>query len=518
MKTITIIGAGLAGLSAAITAAQQGIHCILVSAQSSERAQSVLAEGGINAALNTKGEKDSPREHFEDTMKGGCCLADKNAVKGLTENAPDIVNWLRNLGVPFALDGSELDLRNFGGQKKKRTVFAKSSTGKMVMTAMIDEARKFEAENLIERLCHHEFKELIIENGECIGCLVVDTYTNQMQSLYGEVILATGGLNGLFGEATTGTTQNTGNAAAAVFRQGVEMGNLEMIQYHPTTMQISGKRMLISEAARGEGGRLYVLKNGEIWYFMEQLYSTWGNLAPRDVISREMAQVTLRDECGEQVYLDMRELSENIWKNKLSDLRDEIIHYKGIDPMKEPVPVEPGIHYFMGGILVNKNHQTNIDGLYAAGECTCQYHGANRLGGNSMLGAIYGGKIAALSAIEHKESTNPVGKTEEQEKETAADGVTDKYMQSALKQGLGIVRDEKSITEAIDEIETLKSKYPQNDKLILASAMLTSAKERKESRGAHYRSDFTEIKEEYQKTTVAKYVDGRIDISFRKID
>jgi succinate dehydrogenase / fumarate reductase flavoprotein subunit len=253
-----------------------------------------------------------------------------------------------------------------------------------------------------------------------------------------------------------------------------------------------------------------------MWYFMEELYPTWGNLAPRDVISREMAKVTMRDKCG--VYLDMRELSENIWKNKLSDLRDEIIHYKGIDPKKEPVPVEAGIHYFMGGILVNKNHQTNINGLYAAGECACQYHGANRLGGNSMLGAIYGGKIAALSAIEHKEITNGTNKTEVQYKETTADSAADKYMHSALKRGLGIVRDEKSITESIDEIENLKSQYPKNDRLILASAMLNSAKERRESRGAHYRSDFTEQREEYQKTTVAKYIDGRIDISFRKID
>jgi succinate dehydrogenase / fumarate reductase flavoprotein subunit len=253
-ENIIIIGSGLAGISAAITIARQGKSCTLVSAQASERAQSVLAEGGINASLNTKGENDSIEQHFTDTIKGGCNLADPNAVYGLVKNAPKIVDWLWKLGVPFTLNGSEIDLRSFGGQKKKRTAYAKSSTGKMIMTALIDEVRKYEVKNLVTRLPHHEFVELLTENHSenaiCIGCKVKDVYKDKVQKLYGSVIIASGSLSGFFEGATTGTIQNNGNVASTIFRQGVTFGNLEMIQYHPTTIQISGKRLLVSEAAR----------------------------------------------------------------------------------------------------------------------------------------------------------------------------------------------------------------------------------------------------------------------------
>jgi succinate dehydrogenase / fumarate reductase flavoprotein subunit len=524
-ENIIIIGSGLAGISAAIAIAKQGKSCTLVSAQASERAQSVLAEGGINAALNTKGEYDSIEQHFTDTIKGGCNLADPNAVYGLVKNAPEIVNWLWKLGVPFTLNGSEIDLRPFGGQKKKRTAYAKSSTGKMIMTALIDEVRKYEVKNLVTRLPHHEFVELLTENHSenvrCIGCRVKDIYKDKVQELYGSVILATGSLSGFFEGATTGTIQNNGNAAATVFRQGVTFGNLEMIQYHPTTIQISGKRLLVSEAARGEGGRLYVIKDGKPWYFMEELYPEFGNLATRDVVAREMFKVVQMPECEKQVYLDMTGLSADIWNNKLSDLRNEIIHYLSIDPAKEPVPVKPGIHYFMGGILVDEKHRTNLSGLYAAGECACQYHGANRLGGNSMLGAIYGGKVAAESAMKAIENTTDIAKTHTDK--GANEAVvsapknalkkSDKKLQPKLLRALGIVRDEATLQAAIDEFE----REQKDDRINFALAMLYSAMERKESRGAHYRKDYSKQNEEYRKTTVAEYKNGKIKITFREI-
>lgn len=358
---VNIIGAGLAGLSAAISLAERGIQSNLVSRQPSERAQSVLAEGGINAALDTMGEGDTWQEHYADTLRGGCELADPNTVAGLTSHAPEIVRWLTCIGVPFAREGERIAQRSFGGQKKKRTAYAKSSTGKALMTALIDEARKHEAAGLIHRYVNRDLIDLIIENGVCRGAKLWDNYTGTLYRCGGPVLLACGGLNGLFPGMTTGTTQNTGIATALAFAKGAALANLEMIQYHPTTVQISGKRMLVSEAARGEGGRLYVNQKGKPWYFMEELYPELGNLMPRDVVSRTMARME------QQVYLDMTGLSAETWRIKLPDLRAELMHYLALDPKRQPIPVSPGIHYFMGGVYVDERHRTTIPGLYAAG-------------------------------------------------------------------------------------------------------------------------------------------------------
>ena len=346
MLKVIIIGAGLAGLSASVTLAEHGIPCDLISLQNSERAQSVLAEGGINANMTD----------------------------------------------------TDIMLRNFGGQKKKRTAYARSSTGKIIMTAVIDEVRKHEASGLIHRYSHHEFIRLLLDDAVCTGVRIKDTYTGKITDFKGMVLLCSGGMNGIFPGMTTGTTQNSGDVTATVFRQGVKLGNLEMLQYHPTTIGISGKRCLVTEAARGEGGRLYINRNGEKWYFMEEKYPELKNLMPRDVVAREMYFV--RREHGGSVYLDMTGLSPETWQKKLSDLREEIIHYLSLDPKTDPIPVKEGIHYFMGGIDTDESHQTNIKNLYAAGECTCQYHGANRLGGNSMLGALYGGRKSAETILQ----------------------------------------------------------------------------------------------------------------------
>ena len=282
-----IAGAGLAGLSAAITLARSGIACRLISMLPSERAQSVLAEGGINGALNTMGEDDSPARHFEDTMKAGGYIADADAVKGLTDHAPQILLELKRMGAAFNLQDETIQLRNFGGQKKKRTAYARSSTGKILMTTLIDEARKYEAAGLIVRFSHHELTDLLIRDGRCLGLVARDFYTDQPELMYEPVILATGGLSGFFPYITTGSVTNTGNASALAFARGVRFSNLEMIQYHPTTFSIAGKRCLISEAARGEGGRLFSYRDGKPWYFMEERYPELGNLMPRDVVSRE---------------------------------------------------------------------------------------------------------------------------------------------------------------------------------------------------------------------------------------
>ena len=514
IKTVNIIGAGLAGLSAAITLAENGVHSNLISSQPSERAQSVLAEGGINAALDTMGEGDTTGEHFADTMRGGCFLESESAVKSLTENAPGIVTRLYKLGVPFENRDGRLVLRNFGGQKKKRTAYAKSSTGKMIMTALIDEARKYEAAGMIDRMPHHTLVGIKTSGGALESVTVKDNYTGKCISIGGNTVLCTGGLNGFFDGMTTGTTQNTGDAAAIAFAAGAAFADLEFIQYHPTTAEISGKRMLISEAARGEGGRLFIMRDGKPWYFMEERYPSLGNLMPRDVVAREMTSVKREPGCDGEIFLDMTGLGADAWTGKLSDLRTEIISYLHMDPKDVPVPVRPGIHFFMGGIRVNDRHETDIKGLFAAGEAACRYHGANRLGGNSMLAAIYGGSVAARSAAE------TAGEAPIRETDAAFDEATPSArarLKKALTDGLGIIRDEASMKAAEAEIEAMTREEPNSvDRLraALGLAMIRSAIARRESRGAHFRSDIPDTVESLKKKSYARYDGGRVIVGF----
>lgn len=524
---VNIIGAGLAGLSAAITLAEKGISCNLVSNYPSERAQSVMAEGGINGALDTMGEDDNVENHFADTMKAGGDIADEAAVRGLTNAAPDIIRYLGGLGVPFNLKDDLIQLRNFGGQKKKRTAYAKSSTGKVLMTALIDEVRKYETIGLIKRYSHHEFLRLRLDNdgGVCKGVEIRDNYTGRIYYLRGSVILATGGFAGIFRGVTTGTTANTGDVTAKVFSQGVRLSNLEMIQYHPTTIEIADKVCLVSEAARGEGGRLFIYKDNEKYYFMEERYPELKNLMPRDVVSREMYFVS-RENKGAQVYLDMTELKEEVWEERLPDLREEIIHYLSIDPKNEPIPVRPGIHYFMGGIDVDIDHKTNIVNLYAAGEASAAYHGANRLGGNSLLGAIYGGRKAGQSVIKDSDSAGTVDEdydikditTDVEYKESEFENARDSFiieLRDILLSALGIVRNEALLNEGLTAIAKLSDRQlneREKDRLSLAKALILSALYRKESRGANYREDYPDRSDEYKGLTKAHISEENINI------
>ncbi len=591
METVNIVGAGLAGLSAALTLAKQHQPCRLISAQASERAQSVLAEGGINGALNNMGEEDSILLHEEDTCLAGCQIADEEAVRGLTGHAPFIIQMLAELGVPFNRQDGKILQRSFGGQRKKRTAFAKSSTGKMIMHALIDEVRKYEALGLVERYPHHLFEDVLIrernpehlhqeqgsipeypgqeqdsipeyprqeQGGElkekvCCGLLIRDVYTGEEMRFAGPVLMACGGMNGLFPSRTTGTLINSGNAAAGLFAKGVRFSNLEMIQYHPTTIAIAGKRLLISEAARGEGGRLFVRRAGEPWYFMEEKYPTFGNLMPRDVVSREMYFVTHESDCEPQVYLDMRGISKEVFQKRLSDLRAELLHYGKPDPEKEPIPVEQGIHYFMGGIDVDVFHQTSLRFLYAAGECCSQYHGANRLGGNSMLGALYGGQVAAKTILKEGESSSlyaseetsfpqaneeaafrstaegnfsgyaaedggPGPETEGGEDEEETPQVTAK-LASLLYESLGIIREEKSMLRALEGLTLLLQEEgvteTDRNRIMLGEAILRSALFRRESRGAHFRSDFPERDGAFCGLVTAIKKDGKIEIGMK---
>ena len=537
MKHVLIVGSGLSGLSCAIELAKNGILSTLVSPYPSERAQSVMAAGGINAAL---GENDSPEQHAEDTLKSGGSIAGKEAVLGLCSTATDIVRWLESLGVVFSRDANgAVALRAFGGQSRNRTAYAGASTGKQIMTALIREARKYECCEQIKRLLGRQFHSALIKDGKCYGAVFYNEKTCKMESVYADaVVIATGGQNLLFGK-TTGSTQCDGYVAAKLYEQGVRLKNLEFIQYHPTTVETPQKRMLISEAARGEGGRLYYIENGRRVYFMENLYGERGNLMPRDIVSKHIY------DAPSQVYLDIAFLGEKLIKSRLFEVAELCRKYAGIDVTKESIPVYPSVHFFMGGIWVDRNHKTSIDALYAVGECASRYHGANRLGGNSLLSALYSGKVAAKAIGDLEKSDKApdfsayVSMQEKalEERFAAKSRFSAVYIRheiaTLMKDCLGITRSEEKLTEGIRSVDyylSISEKlvydsdvspyvgYSLHSMLLLARAILTSALARKETRGAHIRKDYPERNAEYAYCSVCDYQNGEHRISYEKED
>lgn len=529
MKHLIIIGAGAAGLSAALYLAKQNISSILVSELPSERAQASMAEGGINAAIHTDG--DSPALHAEDTIQAGRYLGDAEAIRQMTAAAPAIVEELMAAGMTFTLGAdNQPAVRAFGGQRQKRTVYADASTGKQLMYTLIRQVRQYEEEGLIERRTGWQFLGLIHNSRRTAGCAVYHPLQKKTECLYGSVIMASGGLNGLFGNAT-GSVKNTGYASACLFASGVPFANGEFIQYHPTTVRRRCKHMLITEAVRGEGGRLYIVKQGKPCYFMEEKYPEMGNLMPRDVVSREEWALM---EQGYEIYLDMRGLDDAVYEKKLASVVHDCQQFLSLDPRSEAIPVQPGIHYFMGGILVDLHHRTALAGLYAAGECACQYHGANRLGGNSLLGAVYGGKRAAQSALADWPSLAASPQLSWQPPELGHPGGSYIAEMDALRQivrsGLSIIRTETQLQQSLQQLHclwnTLCDTYDNTTSLVnnllvrygclLSMAMVQSALARKESRGAHWRSDFPYENDRYRHRTVAVYRQGEIHISFEQ--
>lgn len=538
-KKILIVGSGIAGLSCAISSAKKGYNVVLASPCYSERSQSVMAAGGINAALDTKGENDSVECHVQDTMKGGCYLAGEQEIRNLCSSAPEIVKWLEELGTVFSRDESgKIDLRAFGGQSKKRTAFAGASTGKQIVTALVNECRKYEASGLIQRR-FLQFHSGLIKDGVCYGCLFYDEKNNRTESIFADVtVMATGGQNQLFGK-TTGSMLCDGYAQGRLFYQGVKLKNLEFIQYHPTTVETPVKRMLITEGARGEGGRLFYYENGKKVYFMEDKFGEKGNLMPRDIVSRCIYNAP------SQVYLDITFLGEKRIKERLYEVYDLCRRYVGIDVTKEYIPVYPSVHFFMGGFAVDTNHGTNVKNLYAIGECASIYHGANRLGGNSLLAAVYGGRVAAddIGNEEFCAFANPdfdmyiKAQNEELKQMTNRKGLFSEphirsEVASLLNTDLGISRSGEKLRCGIESINSYLSEsknisftpgmslyqlYRIPYMLLLAKAILISASERKESRGAHYREDYPDTDENYRKSSIAEYADDKISIDFEEI-
>ncbi len=538
MKDVLVIGSGIAGLSCAVSAARLGITVVLVSPFPSERAQSVMAAGGINAVGRIHEEGDSVEAHISDTLKGGGFIAGEKSVTGLCSHAGEILDYLKNIGTVFSVDDEGNPVRRaFGGQSYKRTYYCGSSTGKQIVTALVMEARSFEAKGIIKRRLWSCFHSALIENGVCHGAIIFDEHTMQLEAVYADaLVIATGGQNAVFGK-TTGSTSCDGYAVGKLFMQGAVLKNLEFIQYHPTTLETSQKKMLISEAVRGEGGRLFYLENGQRVYFLEDKYGPKGNLLTRDVISREILKT------GKDVFLDISFLGKDKIDSKLPEVRDLCLKYRGIDITKEPIPVTPSVHFFMGGLAVHLNHETNIRNLFAIGECASMYHGANRLGGNSLLAAMYSGQVAAKEIAQRNEKViHPDFKEAlESERELLKEMLNTKssfsvmhirdMLSQLMQKNLGIVRSKKNLEEGMKDLRYIAGiagkiqydssvlpyfNYSLMGILTLSEAILRCAEFRKESRGSHYRTDYPETDKDYEYATLISFDRGEFSIRLDK--
>ena len=537
MKHVLVIGSGLSGLTCAIKLAESGICATLVSPYPSERAQSVMAAGGINAAM---GADDSAEQHVEDTLKSGGSIAGRVAVEGLCSAGPDIIRWLENLGVVFSrTENGEIALRALGGQSKNRTAYAGASTGKQIMTALIRVARKYECQDMINRLLGRQFYSALIRDNKCYGALLYNEKERKIETVYADaVVVATGGQNVLFGK-TTGSMQCDGFVAAKLYEQGARLKNLEFIQYHPTTIETPQKRMLITEASRGEGGRLFYLDGERRVYFMEDKYGARGNLMPRDVVSKCIY------DAPSQVYLDISFLGKKLIEARLLEVLEVCRKYAALDVTKESIPVYPSVHFFMGGLAVGQDHKTSIDNLYAVGECASMYHGANRLGGNSLLTAIYSGQVAA-NAIGNLDENNvhpdfsEYISAEENKlnaqlsSQSPFSAVYIRYeIAKLMNDCLGITRTEEKLVEGIQSVDYYLSisekltydsdvspyiAYSLRPMLLLARAILTSALARKETRGAHIRNDYPQRSDEFACCSICEYQNGEHRVTYAKED
>jgi len=559
-----VVGGGLAGLMATIKLAEAGANVKLFSFVPVKRSHSVCAQGGINGAVNTKGEGDSPWEHFDDTVYGGDFLANQPPVKAMCEAAPGIIHLMDRMGVMFnRTPEGLLDFRRFGGTKHHRTAYAGATTGQQLLYALDEQVRRHEVAGLVTKFEHWEFISAVIdETGVCRGIIAQDLRSMEIREFRAEaVIMATGGPGIIFGK-TTNSVINTGTAASAVYQQGVYYANGEFIQIHPTAIPGDDKLRLMSESARGEGGRIWTYKDGKPWYFLEEKYPAYGNLVPRDIATREIFHVCVDLRLGingeNMVYLDLSHKDPKELDVKLGGIIEIYEKFVGDDPRKIPMRIFPAVHYSMGGLWVDYNQMTNIPGLFAAGECDYQYHGANRLGANSLLSAIFGGMVAGPKAVEYmkglSKSAEDVSsnvfeqekkkRVEQYEKILKMDGKENAYnlhkeLGEVMTNNMTVVRYNKRLEETIDKIRELKERYKNlnvNDKsrwanqgasfirqlwnmFELAEAMTKGALLRNESRGAHYKPEFPERDDaNFLKTTIATYTPEGPQISYEDVD
>jgi succinate dehydrogenase / fumarate reductase, flavoprotein subunit len=580
VRRVIVVGGGLAGLTTVYKLCEAGIAVDLFSLVPVKRSHSVCAQGGINASVNTKGEGDSPEVHLEETVYGGDFLANQPPVKGMTYAAPGIVYMLDRMGVPFNRTAEGLlDFRRFGGTLFHRTAFAGATTGQQLLYALDEQVRRFETvdveddrgivirgEKMVRKWELWDFLGLVLDDkGTARGIVAQDLKSMAIESFPGDAVcLATGGPGIIFGKSTNSVI-NTGTAASAAYQQGACYANGEFIQVHPTAIPGADKLRLISESVRGEGGRVWVPRDGkeqrrgrdvpekERDYFLEAKYPGYGNLVPRDIASRELFKKCFHEKRGVynsksqknelEVYLDVTHLPKDILRKKLAGVLEIYEKFVGEDPYENPMRIFPAVHYSMGGLWVDfeksgdgklvvgspRNQATNIEGLYAAGEVDYGYHGANRLGANSLLSCIYGGMVAGpaiaayvknlkTSSFDLKSKVFDAAAQREQTKYEAIlamNGEENPYklhdeLAAVMLRDCTIERNNAVLDKVIAKVDELEERWDNigvpdtggranqgaqfvrhlKNMIVVARVIALGARCRDESRGAHFKPEF----------------------------
>jgi succinate dehydrogenase / fumarate reductase flavoprotein subunit len=574
---IIVVGGGLAGLMATIRVAESGVPVDLFSIVPVKRSHSVCAQGGINAAKNQKGEGDTTAKHFDDTIYGGDFLANQPLVRRMCEAAPGIIDLLDRMGVMFnRTPEGLLDYRRFGGTLYHRTAFAGATTGQQLLYALDEQVRRHESEGKVRKFESSTFLSAVIdEGGVCRGICAMDLRTMEVKTFAADaVIFATGGIGAIFGRSTNSVVC-TGSAQSALLQQGVDYANGEFIQVHPTAIPGEDKLRLMSESARGEGGRVWVPRNpadkratksipeAERFYFLEEWYPKYGNLVPRDIATRAIHRIVYQEKLGidgqPAVYLDVTHIPRETLDRKLEGILEIYEKFCGVDPREEPMKVFPAMHYTMGGIWVNAEDQaTSVPGIYAAGECEYQYHGANRLGANSLVSCIFGGGLAGPAAVKYAKNLQAGAestassvfdreKKRQEEKNQALltqDGSENpitiwRELGDIMTEHVTVTRINKNLDKADAQIRSLQERYKKinlsdrtrwsnqtlnfarelENMIILARVVTVGALARNESRGAHYKPEFPERDDaNWLKTTRAKWANNEVQLTYEPVD
>jgi succinate dehydrogenase / fumarate reductase flavoprotein subunit len=589
-KEVIVVGGGLAGLSTTMKLAEKGCSVKLISLTAVRRSHSVCAQGGINVAINLKGEEDSPLIHAYDTLKGGDFLANQPPVLEMCMAGPAILRMLDRIGCPFnRTPEGNIDFRRFGGTLYHRTAFCGASTGQQLLYSLDEQVRRHEAAGTVEKFENHEFMRLILDgDGVACGIVMQDLYNMNLSVLKADaVVIATGGLGVIYKKSTM-STFCTGAANGRLYMQGMKYANGEFVQIHPTAIPGADKMRLISESVRGEGGRVWVYgdsskqmpfpdgsvrpcgKTGEPWYFLEEMYPALGNLVPRDIGSREVLRVCemgLGVDRQMQVYLDITHLAPE-QQRKLEAVLDIYQKFTGTDPRKKPMKIFPAIHYSMGGAwvdwpaaddpdrLTRYRQMTNLRGCFNVGESDYQYHGANRLGANSLLACIFGGLVTGVevprylaslpkSVVPESLFSSALAEEEERRRELLSRKGPENVhrlhdeLSDWLIRNVSVKRDNESLRKTLSKIKEIRERYKHitiddtgshlnqtytfaaqfGPMLELALVITKGALLRNEFRGAHFKPEFpARNDEEWLKTTIATYSPDEPIISYEPVD
>ncbi len=618
-QRVIVVGGGLAGLAACVRLAEAGLDVDLFSLVPVKRSHSVCAQGGINACNDVARQQGySEYEHFDETIYGGDFLADQHPVLEMANWAPRIIDLLDRMGVPFNRTNEGFrDLRLFGGSLFKRTHFAGATTGQQLLYALDEQTRRAESEGKVTKYEYWEFLAPVIHENRAVGIVAQDLRTMQVRAFpAAAVVMATGGCGLVYGKSTNSIIC-TGAAAARCFKRGVWYANPEMIQVHPTAIPGADKLRLMSESARGEGGRVWVprkagdsrrprdIPDRERLYFLEEKYPKYGNIVPRDIATREIFDICVNQGLGvgggNSVYLDLTHKDPDYLTKKLGGILEIYEKFVGVDPRVEPMQIFPAVHYSMGGLYTTfapgryqpatpldkhksgapaplgadigqgmapgdpRNMRTNVEGLYAFGEVNFAYHGANRLGANALLSCLFDGLFCGLSVANYvrdglpKEGAAPqtaldaAARSEEAQVKSlldAADGkstdqsanpyVIHKELGAEMTAACTVVKSAARLDQCRSKLAELRDRFARvrlgdaatwtnqtlsftravGDMLLIAEAICLASQARKESRGAHYRTDFPERDDaQFMKTSLTRYDPAKgVDLEFVEID